>query len=72
MFPSVYSAKVHGIRKVSGVRGPGAVWCSGHGLKSGKSPGIPNRRLAMDLGSLPALTQLQEVPSYAWWQNGIS
>lgn len=66
MFPPVYSAKVHGIRKVSGVHGPRVVWCSGHRVQSRKSPGTPNRWLAMDLGSPPIPTQLQEVSSYAW------
>lgn len=32
------SAKVNGIRKVTGVPGPGAVRCSGHGEMSEKSP----------------------------------
>lgn len=54
MFPPVYSAKVHGVRKVNGVHGPGTFWCSRHGAESGKPPGTPNRRLAMDLGLPPS------------------
>lgn len=53
MFSPVYSVKVRGIRKVSGVCGPRAVWCSGHRAQSRKSPGTPNKWLAMDLGSCP-------------------